>query len=92
MAVKSLGPYTFSAKDTVDKFPAPLLYIGMIRTLMATDQPNHISNAQEGMLTEAGLDPTNPLQAVSLTSWVDGFMIGLRWERHVNEMTEGLSL
>ena len=28
MAVKSLGPYTFAAKDTVDKFPAPLLYIG----------------------------------------------------------------
>lgn len=28
MAVKSLAPYQFAPKDTVDKFPAPLLYIG----------------------------------------------------------------
>lgn len=28
MAVKSLTPYPFAPKDTVDKFPAPLLYIG----------------------------------------------------------------
>lgn len=28
MAVKSVGPYEFPPKDTVDKFPAPLLYIG----------------------------------------------------------------
>ncbi|MBS0468546.1 MAG: phenol hydroxylase subunit P4 [Proteobacteria bacterium] len=28
MAVKSLGNYNFAPKDTVDKFPAPLLYIG----------------------------------------------------------------
>jgi phenol hydroxylase P4 protein len=28
MAVKSIGPYEFPQKDTVDKFPAPLLYIG----------------------------------------------------------------
>ena len=28
MAVKSIAPYEFEQKDTVDKFPAPLLYIG----------------------------------------------------------------
>ncbi len=28
MAVKALGTYDFAPKDTVDKFPAPLLYIG----------------------------------------------------------------
>jgi len=28
MAVKSIGPYEFSPKDSEDKFPAPLLYIG----------------------------------------------------------------
>jgi len=28
MAVKSLAPYTVPQQDTVDKFPAPLLYIG----------------------------------------------------------------
>lgn len=27
MAVKSIAPYEFEPKDTVDKFPAPLLYI-----------------------------------------------------------------
>ena len=28
MAVKSVGTYEFEPKDTVDKFPAPLLYVG----------------------------------------------------------------
>lgn len=28
MAVKALAPYDFPPKDTQDKFPAPLLYIG----------------------------------------------------------------
>ncbi len=28
MAVKSVGTYAFAPKDSVDKFPAPLLYIG----------------------------------------------------------------
>lgn len=28
MTVKSIGAYTFPAKDGADKFPAPLLYIG----------------------------------------------------------------
>ena len=28
MAVKSITPYEFAQKDTADKFPAPLLYIG----------------------------------------------------------------
>ena len=28
MAVKSIAPYEFASKDTADKFPAPLLYIG----------------------------------------------------------------
>ena len=28
MAVKSAAPYHFPPQDTVDKFPAPLLYIG----------------------------------------------------------------
>lgn len=28
MAVKSAGPYEFPPQDTVDKFPAPLLYVG----------------------------------------------------------------
>lgn len=28
MAVKSVAPYAFPPQDTVDKFPAPLLYIG----------------------------------------------------------------
>lgn len=28
MAVNALGNYEFAPKDTVDKFPAPLLYIG----------------------------------------------------------------
>lgn len=28
MAVVAIGPYEFAPKDTVDKFPAPLLYVG----------------------------------------------------------------
>lgn len=28
MAVKSIAPYDFPAKDTADKFPAPLLFFG----------------------------------------------------------------
>ena len=34
MAVKSIAPYEFEQKDTVDKFPAPLLYIGWEDHLM----------------------------------------------------------
>jgi phenol hydroxylase P4 protein len=28
MAVKAVKPYRFTPRDTVDKFPAPLLYVG----------------------------------------------------------------
>ncbi|MBW7656835.1 phenol hydroxylase subunit P4 [Hydrogenophilus thermoluteolus] len=34
MPVKAVKPYSFPAKDTVDKFPAPLLYIGWDEHLM----------------------------------------------------------
>jgi len=34
MTTKSVSPYPFLQKDTVDKFPAPLLYIGWEDHLM----------------------------------------------------------
>ncbi|GAB1385035.1 phenol hydroxylase subunit P4 [Melaminivora sp.] len=34
MAVKALAPYDFPPKDTLDKFPAPLLYIGWDQHMM----------------------------------------------------------
>ena len=34
MAVASVGKYEFAPKDTADKFPAPLLYIGWEDHLM----------------------------------------------------------
>ena len=34
MAVAAIGTYAFAPKDTADKFPAPLLYIGWEDHLM----------------------------------------------------------
>lgn len=34
MAVAAIGSYEFAPKDTVDKFPAPLLYVGWEDHLM----------------------------------------------------------